>query len=90
VAGFLLGLPFGIVGCIPGAMVGMVVGMLVGLWAVYLFALALPTALLGWLGLLIADATGMWVGGSLGFVLGVMWARRLWRRARITASYHSR
>jgi hypothetical protein len=90
VAGFLLGLPFGIVGCIPGAMVGMVVGMLVGLWAVYLFALALPTALLGWLGLLIADATGMWVGGGLGFVLGVMWAHRLWRRARITASYHSR
>jgi hypothetical protein len=90
VVGFLLGLPFGIVGCIPGAMVGMVVGMLVGLWAVYLLALGLPTALLGWLGLLIADAAGMWVGGGLGFMLGVLWARRLWRRARITASYHSR
>jgi hypothetical protein len=88
VSGFLLGLPFGIVGCIPGAMVGMVVGMLVGLWAVYLLALGLPTALLGWLGLLLADMTGMWVGAGLGFALGVLWARRLWRRAHIT--YHSR
>jgi hypothetical protein len=87
VAGFLLGLPFGIVGCIPGAMVGMVVGMLVGLWAVYLLALGLPTALLGWLGLLLADTAGMWVGAGLGFALGVLWARRLRRRARIT--YHS-
>jgi hypothetical protein len=88
VAGFLLGLPFGIVGCIPGAMVGMVVGMLVGLWAVYLLALGLPTALLGWLGLLLADTTGMWVGGGMGLALGMWWARRLWRRAHIT--YHSR
>lgn len=88
VAGFLLGLPFGIVGCIPGAMVGMVVGMLVGLWAVYVLALGLPTALLGWLGLLLADTVGMWVGSGMGFALGLWWARRLWRRARIT--YHSR
>jgi len=88
VAGFLLGLPFGIVGCIPGAMVGMVVGMLVGLWAVYVLALGLPTALLGWLGLLLADTVGMWVGGGMGLALGAVWARRLWRRARIT--YHSR
>ena len=88
VAGFLLGLPFGIIGCIPGAMVGMVVGMLVGLWAVYLLALGLPTALLSWLGLLLADTAGMWVGGGLGLVMGAVWARRLWRRTRIT--YHSR
>jgi hypothetical protein len=51
-------------------------------------ALGLPTALLGWLGLLLADMTGMWVGAGLGFALGVLWARRLWRRAHIT--YHSR
>jgi hypothetical protein len=88
VAGFLLGLPFGIVGCIPGAMVGMVVGMLVGLWVVYVLALGLPTALLGWLGLLLADTAGMWVGGGMGLALGMWWARRLWRRTRIT--YHSR
>jgi hypothetical protein len=74
VAGFLLGLPFGIVGCIPGAMVGMVVGMLVGLWAVYVLALGLPTALLGWLGLLLADTVGMWVGGGMGLALGMWWA----------------
>jgi molecular chaperone DnaJ len=88
VAGFLLGLPFGIVGCIPGAMVGMVVGMLVGLWVVYVLALGLPTALLGWLGLLLADTVGMWVGGGMGLALGMWWARRLWQRTRIT--YHSR
>lgn len=90
VAGFLLGLPFGVVGCIPGAMVGMVVGMLVGLWAVYLFALGLPTALLGWLGFLVADFAGLGIGGSVGLAVGALWARRLWRRAQITAAHHSR
>ncbi len=90
VAGFILGLPFGIIGCIPGAMVGMVVGMLIGLWAVYLFALGLPAVLLGGLGLLAAQETGMWTGALLGLGIGVVWARRLWRRARIQASYHSR
>lgn len=90
VAGFLLGLPFGIIGCIPGAMVGMVVGLLVGLWAVYLFALGLPMVLFGWLGWLLADTVGLWVGCGLGLMVGIAWARRLWRRARITTSYHSR
>lgn len=88
VTGFILGLPFGIIGCIPGAMVGMVVGMLVGLWAVYVFALGLPTALAGWLGFLIGQETGLWVGVLLGLGIGVIWARRLWRRAQI--HYHSR
>lgn len=90
VAGFLLGLPFGIVGCIPGAMVGMVVGLLIGLWAVYLFALGLPVALLGWLGWLLADTVGLWIGCGLGLMVGIAWARRLWQRARITTPYHSR
>lgn len=83
VTGFILGLPFGIIGCIPGAMVGMVMGMLVGLWAVYVFALGLPAVVLGWLGYLIGQEGGLWVGALLGLGIGVFWARRLWRRARI-------
>ncbi|MCX7926487.1 MAG: J domain-containing protein [Fimbriimonadales bacterium] len=90
VAGFILGLPFGIIGCIPGAMVGVVVGLLVGLWAVYLFALGLPAVLLGWLGWFVGQQTGMWVGVVGGLGIGLFWARRLWRRARIHTSYHSR
>jgi hypothetical protein len=90
VVGFVLGLPFGIIGCIPGAMVGMVVGMLAGLWAVYLLALGLPVLLLGWLGSLLGQETGLWIGILLGAGLGVFWARRLWRRAQIHTTYHSR
>ncbi|GIV08712.1 MAG: hypothetical protein KatS3mg019_0803 [Fimbriimonadales bacterium] len=88
VTGFILGLPFGVIGCIPGAMVGMVMGMLVGLWAVYLFTLGLPAGFFGWLGYLMGQEAGLWVGVLLGLGIGVLWARRLWRRARI--DYHSR
>lgn len=86
VAGFTLGLPFGIIGCIPGAMVGVVAGMLIGLWAVYLLAFALPPTLLGGLGWLLGDAVGLWLGVALGLPLGWMWARRLWRRTQISLS----
>ncbi|MCS7208938.1 MAG: J domain-containing protein [Fimbriimonadales bacterium] len=90
VVGFVLGLPFGIIGCIPGAMVGIVVGLFVGLWAVYLLALGLPIALLGWLGLLMAGEGGLGVGALLGLGIGLFWVRRLWRRAQIYTAYHSR
>ncbi|MFN7016279.1 MAG: J domain-containing protein [Fimbriimonadales bacterium] len=90
VAGFILGLPFGIIGCIPGAMVGMAVGMFIGLWAVYLLALGLPVVVLGWLGLLIAQETGMGAGVLIGLGAGILWARRLWRRTRNRTAYHSR
>lgn len=90
VAGFILGLPFGIIGCIPGAMVGMAAGMFIGLWAVYLLALGLPAVVLGWLGLLIAQETGMGAGVLIGLGAGLLWARRLWRRARNRTGYHSR
>ncbi|MCS6919990.1 MAG: J domain-containing protein [Fimbriimonadales bacterium] len=90
VTGFILGLPFGIIGCIPGAMVGTVVGLLVGLWAVYLFALGLPAVLVGGLGWLVGQETGLWAGVLLGLGVGFIWARRLWRRARIYTAHHSR
>lgn len=82
VVGFVLGLPFGIIGCVPGALVGTVAGMVVGLFAVYLCALGLPTALLAIAGWWLAETTGMWVGGALGSALGMVWAYRLWQRMR--------
>lgn len=88
VVGFILGLPFGFIGCIPGAMVGMVIGMVVGLWAVYLFALGLPTALFGGIGFAIGQELGLWLGALLGLGIGIVWARRLWQRAQV--HYHSR
>lgn len=81
VAGFVLGLPFGIIGCVPGAMVGLVAGLFLGLFAVYLCALGVPTLLLGWLGWLALGEAGAWLGGGLGFLIGLVWAYRLWRRS---------
>lgn len=89
VTGFVLGLPFGFIGCIPGALVGVVVGMLVGLWAVYLCALGLPAVLLGWLGWLVGQEVGLWVGALSGLAIGLVWARRLWKRAQ-SHGYRSR
>lgn len=90
VAGFILGLPFGIIGCIPGAMVGMVVGMLIGLWAVYLMAFGLPPLLLGWLGAMLGQETGLWIGVLLGVGLGALWVYRLRKRTRMRMTYQSR
>ncbi len=81
VAGFILGLPFGIIGCIPGAMVGLVAGLILGLFAVYLCALGLPILILGWLGWVLVGEAGMVVGGTLGLIIGALWAYRLWRRS---------
>lgn len=82
VVGFVLGLPFGIIGCLPGALVGTVAGMVVGLFAVYLCAVGLPSALLAAVGWWLAETTGMWIGGATGLALGVLWAYRLWQRMR--------
>lgn len=90
VVGFILGLPFGIIGCIPGAMVGMVVGMLIGLWAVYLMAFGLPVLLLGWLGSMLGQETGLGIGVVLGAGLGAFWGYRLRKRTRTRITYHSR
>jgi len=77
VAGFLIGLPFGIVGCIPGALVGLIGGMLVGLFAVYLLILLLPTVLLALLGYWAMGAAGGWLGALVGILLGYRWLLRL-------------
>jgi hypothetical protein len=79
VAGFLIGLPFGIVGCIPGALVGLIGGMLVGLFAVYLLILTLPTALLASIGYWAMGSVGGWLGALVGILLGYHWLSRLRR-----------
>ncbi len=80
VAGFLIGLPFGIVGCIPGALVGLIGGMLVGLFAVYLLMLMLPAALLASIGYWVMGTPGGWLGALLGILLGYRWLLRLRNR----------
>lgn len=81
VLGFIMGLPFGIIGCIPGALVGLIGGALLGFGAVYLSALAVPVLFLGWSGHLLMGEPGLWLGGFIGLVLGVAGVLRLWRRA---------
>lgn len=81
VLGFIMGLPFGIIGCIPGALVGLVGGALLGFGAVYLSALVVPVLFLGWSGHLLMEEPGLWLGGFIGLVLGIAGVLRLWRRA---------
>lgn len=75
VVGFVLGLPFGGVGCLPGAVIGFLVGALVGAFLFYLLALLIPAALIGWLGTQLAGEAGLIGGLLLGACLGFLWLK---------------
>lgn len=80
VAGFVIGLPFGGVGCFPGALIGFLVGALVGVSAVYLGIALAPALIAGGLGYWAGGQTGLTAGIFLGLFAGVWALRRFLRK----------
>lgn len=70
IVGFVLGLNAGGIGCIPGALVGYILGWMVGSVVLYLLVLSVPTAL-GCVLLSSAGDEAMFVGGVIGFIVGI-------------------